>query len=364
VVLESVPVSVNGKVDRRALPAPGVAGDAGGRRARTAREALLCGIFEDVLGVPGIGIDDNFFDLGGHSLLIVRALGVIERSIGTRPSVADFFDAPTVAELSEKIRLGQRTQALTPAVLLRRGQAACPVFFVHPVSGLSWCYSRLLRHLDTDRPIYGLQSSGWSEPTGAPKALEDMAAEYVEMIRGIQASGPYALAGWSMGGVLAHEIAVRLQAEGETVALLAMLDSFPPDGAPGTEDGDDSGASEFREVMAAQLQLPVDAHVGSVAQDGEPAVGSVADELEESVAFSVFQSNRRALAEFRPRQFKGDVLVLRAAAGPRHEEGEIWRLHVSGRIRQEYLGCGHYEMLDPGPAATIGEILSEELRNC
>jgi amino acid adenylation domain-containing protein len=359
VVLDVVPVSVNGKTDRRALPAPGVVAGAG-RKARTPREEVLCGIFEDVLGVPGIGVDDNFFDLGGHSLLIVRALGMIERSSGARPSVADFFDAPTVAELSEKIRLGQRTEGLNQAVLLRRGQGASPLFFVHPVSGLSWCYSKLLRHLDTDRLIYGLQSSGWAEPAVTAKPLEDMAAEYVEVIRSIQAGGPYALAGWSMGGVLAHEVAVRLQAEGETVALLAMLDSFPPTGARAIEDED----AEFREVMAAQLQLPVDSHVGSAAPDSEPAVDSVTDELEESVAFSVFQRNRRALLEFRPRQFKGDVLVLRAAAGPRDEEGEIWRPHVSGRIRQEYLGCGHYEMLDAGPAATIGEILSTELRNC
>jgi thioesterase domain-containing protein len=109
------------------------------------------------------------------------------------------------------------------------------------VSGLSWCYSRLLRLLDTDRPIYGLQSSGWAEPTGTPKALEEIAAEYVEVIRGIQATGPHSLAGWSMGGVVAHEVAVRLQAACETVALLAMLDSFPPTGP--REGEDDSGES-------------------------------------------------------------------------------------------------------------------------
>jgi thioesterase domain-containing protein len=150
-----------------------------------------------------------------------------------------------------------------------------------------------------------------------------------------------------MGGVVAHEVAVRLQAAGETVALLAMLDSFPPTGP--REDEDDSGESEFREVVAAQLQLPAESHVGSAAQDGEPAVGSVSGELEECVAFSVFQNNRRALTDFRPRQFKGDILILCAAAGPGDEEREIWRPRVSGRIRQEYLGCGHYQMLDPGP---------------
>jgi thioesterase domain-containing protein len=140
-----------------------------------------------------------------------------------------------------------------------------------------------------------------------------------------------------------------------------MLDSFP---ATGTRDAG-TEEPEFREVMATQLQFPVDARVGTAAREGEAAVDSVADELGAGVAFAVFQDNYRALAEFRPRQFKGDVLIFRAATGPRDGEAEEedWRPHVRGRIRQEHLGCGHYEMLEPGPAAAIGKILSSELRH-
>jgi phthiocerol/phenolphthiocerol synthesis type-I polyketide synthase E len=118
--------------------------------------------------------------------------------------------------------------------------------------------------------------------------------------------------------------------------------SRPPGGQEA--EGDDGG-SEFGAVMAAQLELP-------------------ADEFDERIALSVFQDNRRAPAEFQPGQFTGDILLLRAAAASDDEDREVWRSHVSGRIKPEYLGCGHYEMLDPGPAVTIGEILSEELRHC
>ena len=273
--------------------------------------------------------------------------------------MADFFDAPTVAELSEKISLGQRAHSLAPAIVLRRGRAGRPVFFIHPVSGLSWCYSKLLRHLDTDRPLYGLQSGGWADGGRTPQPLDAMAAEYAALIRRIQPTGPYALAGWSMGGVLAHEIAVQLQAAGQPVELLALLDSFPPAANQTPDDTDTDTDAEFRAVMSTQL-LPTE----QTSQADNTA------ELDQRVAFAVFRHNRSAAAAFRPGRFAGDILLVRAAAAPHerdeaapHEAEDAWRPHVTGHIRQKYLGCDHYRMLDPGPAATIGEILSAELRD-
>jgi pimeloyl-ACP methyl ester carboxylesterase len=277
-------------------------------------------------------VEESFFDLGGHSLLIVRALSTVERSFGIRPSVADFFGAPTVAEFSEKFRLGQRTRDLAPAVLLRRGQGARPVFFIHPGGRIELVLLRLPVTWIPIGPFMACRVAAGPNPPMFRSRSEDMTAQYAEVIRDIQASGPYALAGWSMGGVLAHEVAVRLQAEGEAIALLTMLDSFPPAGA--RDAAADSDVSEFREVMATQLQIPA---------------GSVAGEA--GVAFTALQNNRRAVAEFRPSQFRGDVLDFRAAVGPRDEEGEIWRPYVSGRIRQEHLGCGHYEMRGSRPGS-------------
>src|SRR5262249_30176862 len=102
-----------------------------------------------------------------------------------------------------------------------------PLFCVHPGGGLSWSYSALMRYLPAERPIYGLQARGIMQPQMAPASLEDMAADYLQAIRQVQPAGPYNLLGWSFGGLAAHAIATRLQEQGESVALLALLDSYP-----------------------------------------------------------------------------------------------------------------------------------------
>ncbi|MFD0480364.1 amino acid adenylation domain-containing protein [Nonomuraea thailandensis] len=238
VVVGSLPLTSNGKLDRRALPAPDHDGLAEGRAARTPREEILCGLFAEVLGVRRVGIDDGFFDLGGHSLLATRLISRIRSTLGLEVSVRELFAAPTVAGISDLLDNGD-TSATHPVDIvlpLRARGGKPPLFCVHPVTGLAWCYTGLLQHLGPDRPLYGLQTRGLAGDTTVHSTLGELVDDYLAQLRRIQPTGPFHLLGWSLGGGIAHAMACRLQEQGEEVALLAMMDSYPP--APARDFGD------------------------------------------------------------------------------------------------------------------------------
>src|SRR5262249_49937648 len=166
-------------------------------------------------------------------------------------AIRTLFEAPSVEALCESLNAKRPVQSLLDVVLpLRASGNLPPLFCIHPGGGLSLSYSGLMRHLPPDRPIYGLQARGIAHPEMAPETLEDMAADYLQTIQQIQPSGPYNLLGWSLGGLVAHAIATRLQAQGERVALLALLDSYPPDVSGQSQDPD----LDDETILANQLK--------------------------------------------------------------------------------------------------------------
>jgi amino acid adenylation domain-containing protein/FkbH-like protein len=233
VSLDALPLTPNGKVDRKALPEPGngrplVEGLA---TPRDAVELKLTEIWENVLDVHPIGIEDKFFDLGGHSLLAVKLISQIEKVFGRRLRVATVFQAPTIEQLAAVIREEiQEGTALagTALVEIQAQGSRPPLFLVHGAGGgMFWGYVNLSRHLGADQPVYGLKSRGLDgrEELGS---IEEMAAHYVADIRALQPHGPYHLGGYCFGGNVALEMARQLQAGGEEVALLALLNCSPP----------------------------------------------------------------------------------------------------------------------------------------
>jgi enterobactin synthetase component F len=232
VQLETLPVTANGKLDRAALPAPAF-GEEGGETAASKIEAKLGALFAEVLGLDRpAGPQGDFFSLGGDSLLAIHLMLRVKETFGRDPGLGALFEHPTVAAISALIDRDTAAAdgGLEPLIRLATGeQSRAPLFIVHPAGGIAWGYRWLARALGGERPVYGLQSPALDPSQPAPGSLAALARDYVRRIREVRPHGPHHLAGWSVGGIIAQEMAVELRAQGEAVGLVALLDSYPAD---------------------------------------------------------------------------------------------------------------------------------------
>ncbi len=344
VVLDAFPLNASGKLDRRALPDPEFT--AGVFRApATELESTVCAVFTEVLGIERIGLDDNFFELGGTSMAATRLAARLSELLGEAVPVLWLFTASTpdalVAEIAAR-RSGATgidpESAFDVVLPLRRSGTAEPLFCIHPVGGIAWSFAGLAAHLDPDRPLYGLQSPALRSDAALPDSIEDWARVYVSAIRSVQPGGPYHLLGWSLGGVLAHAVAVRLQEEGEQVALLAMLDSYLDPHAG------ESGPVDLSEVVGGPLG---DQLAGL--DSGRRA--RIIDAALHSVALT---------GAYRPRRFKGDLLYFTAALDdPTCTIGVSgWTDAIDGILHSYAVPVTHWRMTAPEALARIARVLA------
>ncbi|MDI5963340.1 non-ribosomal peptide synthetase [Streptantibioticus silvisoli] len=362
VLVDAIPLTVNGKPDRSALPAPAVRSAADGRRPRNPREEVLCGLFAEVLGLDGVGIDDNFFALGGHSLLGVRLMSRMRTALGIERGVRDLFRAPTVAGLlGDDAEQGDPMGVLLP--LSPRG-AQRPLFCVHPGTGVGWPYAGLARHLGTDQPLYALQTRSLREPDYAPQSVEEMADEYLRRIREVQPWGPYALLGWSFGGTVAHSMAVKLAEQGERVELLAMMDVRPMPvqtvRVPLTEGEkretlfdmvDDQDNAPF-DVPAAIAEL----------RRRDPVLAGFSDaEMRGVITATIDQAE--ILPLYAPVPVRTELLFFsaRQPLDPGDGLAMEWAPFIDGPVVNHGIDSTHFKMAEEEPMAHIGRILSERL---
>ncbi|WP_095047885.1 non-ribosomal peptide synthase/polyketide synthase [Pseudomonas sp. Irchel s3h9] len=228
VALDVLPLSPNGKIDRQALPAPGL--DAVLSRHYEAPEGevetVLARVWAEVLNVEQVGRHDNFFELGGHSLLAIRLVNLLQRA-GQQVTLAELFQRPSVESLAallcQRNTVPEQPEGL---VVVRPGEGGDALFLIHEFSGREVYFPALAMHIEGQFPIYGLPGV----PLGQPqlRTLECMATRMVGIIRAVQPHGPYRLAGWSFGGLLAYEIAQQLLGLDEAVAFVGLLDTYAP----------------------------------------------------------------------------------------------------------------------------------------
>ena len=229
-VLPGLPLTPNGKVDRKALEQlDGVELEAGTDYVApgTELETRLVEIWQAVLGRERIGIHDNFFDLGGNSLLAARLFSQIERALETKLPLATLFQAPSVRKLAEVLRHRGWTPPWQSLVPIRPSGTRRPLFLIHGVGGNILGFEDLVSHLGEDQPVFGLQSPGLDGKSAKASSVEEMAEIYMREILALQPAGPYHLCGLSFGGVVAFELAHQLLRKGHQVGLLALLDSYP-----------------------------------------------------------------------------------------------------------------------------------------
>ncbi|MCG1056026.1 amino acid adenylation domain-containing protein, partial [Mycetohabitans sp. B5] len=347
--LDVLPLTPNGKLDQRALPEPDLT-PVQYRIPRTPHEQTLAELFAEVLNLPRVGIDDSFFDLGGHSLLAMRLIDRIRKALKVDPSIRMLFEAPTVAGLAQRLTQLNGVQESSFSILLplKPKGSRPPLFCMHPGFGLSWSYISLSSLLDTDQPLYGLQARGFDGARPLPSSIDDMVSDYLEHIRQIQPEGPYYLLGWSLGGIVAHRMAVRLEQQGEKVALLALLDSLP-----GSYLVDSKG-----EVDQAMVNAALADHYG------DEFIGAMSNDFLKN-ALEIAKNNPRLLKEFSPSTYSGDAVFFRATLADAEVDvlasPDVWRSYILGNIEVYDVHCSHGEMLRQEPAKVIGEILARKL---
>jgi amino acid adenylation domain-containing protein len=221
--LAAFPLTPSGKLDRKALPEPlaGVREEQTDERTDNVRDELAR-IWEELLGLPHVGMHDNFFDLGGHSLLAVRLVHEINQSFGRSLALSDLFHDPTIDHLATLLAEEALPAADQELMVNLCGGSGTPLFFLHGDFAFGGLYcQRLARHLGTDHPVYALHP----HPPGGPATVVAMATDYVDRIVAVQPHGPYRLAGVCNGGIIAFEVARQLERRSESVQLLAMIDS-------------------------------------------------------------------------------------------------------------------------------------------
>ncbi|MFH5211842.1 amino acid adenylation domain-containing protein [Antrihabitans sp. NCIMB 15449] len=373
VVLESIPLTPVGKLDTKALPAPDFSNRARIIRApRTPLEESVAAAFADVLGLDEVGIDESFFDLGGTSLIATRVVDVLGSALGLAVPVMWIFNDPTVEALARRIGRHEHEPAEAAgsplAVLLpiRETGTAAPLFCIHPASGLGWSYAGLAAHLDPQRPIYALQSPELEGTEPIPQSIDEFADRYVTAIRTVQPAGPYNVLGWSLGGFVAHAVATRLRAAGETVAILALLDAdlgvrhfeAPPQLTVG------EFFAEFGKVFGFD-SVPTDLTAEQAAELVRTGVGGAAfvdaGHLERMTAS--YNRSARIVAAFEPNVFDGNLVFFTAAAeaGDGTRAFSSWAPYVSGATENHPIDALHDDMTAPEVLPQLAAVLERHL---
>ncbi|MGI5182532.1 amino acid adenylation domain-containing protein [Dactylosporangium sp. CA-152071] len=359
VALPVLPLMPNGKLDRKALPVPGpVTAAVDDDIQVTALERHIREVFAEVLGVQTVGDEDDFFALGGHSLLAVRAVARL-KDRGLSFAVRDIFAAPTVKGLLGRAGLSSLRDVLGVLMPIREDGDQPAIFCVHPAGGLGWCYLPMAGAVPRDIPLYALQARGLDGAAPFAASLGEMAQDYIDQLRTVQPAGPYRLMGWSSGGRVAHEIAVRLQAAGEEVSALILLDVYPPRPEPehGPLDGEAAGggSTDLEEPAPPDPEAELLALRDWVRGMAGP-LGGLSDE--DCVHFAhCFLNNQRISAEHTYGRFEGDVMVLVAGADRPADarSAQDWQRYVSGAVREAEIDCRHSQMVEP---RWLGEVWS------
>jgi amino acid adenylation domain-containing protein len=384
VAVDTLPLTRNGKVDRSALAtmSTGAHIERDGQRTgpRDALELRLVHIWEDVLGISSIGVADDFFALGGHSLLAVRVVARVERELCQSLPLSGFFQYPTIEQQAAMLRRAQphRWSAL---VSFRSDEPLAdrrpPLFCVHPVGGTVFCYQDLARGLGTGQ-MYALQARGLETGQVPNPRIQDMAAEYLDAILEVQPRGPFHLAGWSMGGVVALEMARALHERGHRIGLVAMLDSELP-----TNNADPRGGVDRAQV----LRMFVCDLAASLGREAPPIPDGLSD-LEpehqlsavlESIRTSellppdldaaqlrrlvgVFLANLAALSTYAPpAPFPGRFVIFRPESTILETSPDTWAQRGFD-VEVRRVQGSHYSMLQPPLGASLGRALRSLLR--
>ncbi|OKH51748.1 non-ribosomal peptide synthetase [Calothrix sp. HK-06] len=390
IVIDCLPLTPAGKVDYCALPVWGSTEVLNTIVAPlTETELALEKIWAEVLNVEHVGINDNFFDLGGNSLLAVQLIEQIHKQLKRDLPLAALFLNPTIAQLASQLS-SHDFQPWSPLVAIQPNGENPPLFCVHPIFGVVLPYFELAHHLGKNQPFYGLQPVGIDAESTPLTRIEDMATRYIAALRTVQPNGPYFLAGWSFGGLVAFEMAQQLQSNGDEVALLALLDTAAPVSSNQPSFGD---VLKYIFTVAARniwsflldycylfiasnhknkFVIKIVSNILSRFFQGDTAIANllsdesksqILNELTISPMLRIFQANTQAVLNYVPKVYPNRITLFRTNV---QSQGAVqnlnlgWDALTSEGVDTHIIPGNHLNMLK----APNVETLAQQLKAC
>ncbi len=352
--LAELPLSANGKLDRKALPLPTLGGERIGRPPEPGMETLVAAAFSQLLGCEVNDIDADFFALGGHSLLAMRLAAQLSRQLARQVTPGQVMVASTVGKLSALLAADlsdEQAQRLGLDTLLPLRESDGPTLFCfHPASGFAWQFSVLARYLSPRWSITGIQSPRPQGPMVSAASLDEVCEHHLRTLLAQQPHGPYYLFGYSLGGTLAQGIAARLRQRGEAVAFLGLLDTWPPE----TQNWAEKEANGLDPEVLAEIDREREAFLA--AQQGQ-ASGELFSAIEGNYADAV-----RLLTTAHSAKFDGKATLF--VAEKTRQEGMdpqvVWGPWV-GELEVFSQNCAHVDIISPQAFEAIGPVVREIL---
>ncbi len=342
------------------------------RAPRTSVEHRLAQIWTEIFDMPDIGVEDNFFVLGGHSLMAARLMDRIRQEFGLQLPLAALFENGSIAALARFLEsTGIATKEWSPLVAIHTQGTRPPIFCVHPAGGNVLCYSDLAQALGPEQPLYGLQAFGLVRGQEAIQSVPAMAETYLAALLESFPTGPYQLAGWSFGGMVAYEMARQLEERGFEVGLLAMLDAYPRDPADPRDAPSMDDAAMLAAMVKDSLQMSADDIRAIPVADRIPTLvaklqdsGSVPADFDQEQAerfFGVFKAN--SLNTYVPQGYKGRLCLFHGTDHKPYRTEELierWRpICPAGGMDVEAVSGRHDDFVYPPNVAGLAEKIQQ-----
>jgi amino acid adenylation domain-containing protein len=372
-VLDRLPVTPNGKIDRAALPEP-AAGPRAGMGPRDPLEQKLGLLWQDILGIDDPAIDDDFFALGGDSLQAAHLVARIGRDLGAQLPIASLLHGATIEAVARALRSQPAALAWSPLVALRAAGSRPPLYCVHPAGGTVLPYADLSRALGPDQPFHGLQALGFEEGQAPLSTVEAMATVYVDAIRAAQPTGPYHLSGWSFGAVVAFAMAQKIRAEGGEVGQLIVLDA-----ALGLDHGGGEGETDIIQRVIGMYGKLFERDVALADLSGADPERRMAMLVERAIEARLFPADfdlaqARRLARliassfdagrsYVPRPYPGRITLVRAREVPMIFPDETlgWGALAGGGLDLRWTTGSHLSMLRSPQVADLAACMTQIL---
>ena len=360
VEISDFPLSANGKLDRKSLPDPEQSANLSGRKPSAGAETIIAHAFENLLNVENLSAQDNFFNLGGHSLIAMKLAAKLRSTLGLPVSVGQIMVSPTVEGLAEvlvdeTLRHDPEKAGFGHILPIRQGQGV-PLICINPGSGFSWQYTGFPKHLKGDYPIIGLQSP---RPNGAVAVSANMdaaIAHYYDALKRVQPEGPYHFLGYSFGGTVAMALAAKLESQGEQVAFVGLLDTYPPEG------------QEWKRPTEAEAKEEVEREKRQFLAAAENDISDEVSLAEQNKMFTDIVANYddtvRLLSDATTQPYQGKVhlFVAEKTLPEGWDVEKSWAPFVRDLV-QFRLPFSHDNILSPDSLMSIGPMLSKLLIN-